>query len=128
MRKIYTIIMLCCLLLNGLAIAGEGRYAFSSDLNEKRFQAFIHSTRCMLCQNQSVAESNSMFSEDMKTWLYEAIESGDTDYEIKQALIERFGDSVFYSPPFQMNTYLLWGLPGLFMLIGGLVIFRRRNS
>lgn len=128
MNKIYSLILITCLLLSGPVLAGEGRYKFSSDSNEKRFQAFIHSTRCMLCQNQSVAESNSMFSEDMKSWLFEAIESGDTDYEIKQALIERFGDSVFYEPPFQMNTYLLWGLPVLFMLIGVFVIARRRTS
>lgn len=119
MRLIYTIIMLCVLALSPAVL-----HADPDDQHKQRYQAFIHGTRCMVCQNQSVAESNSMFAEDMKKWLYEAIESGQTDYEIKEALISRFGDSVFYSPPMQTNTWLLWGLPAVFALIGLLVIAR----
>lgn len=116
MRKIYTIILLLCLCVGAQAAT------FASQSDEKRYQAFIHATRCMVCQNQNIAESNSMFAENMKIWLQEAIESGQTDYEIKAQLIERFGDSVFYEPPFQANTYLLWGLPLIFVMIGMAVI------
>jgi cytochrome c-type biogenesis protein CcmH len=103
-------------------VSGAQAYTFSSKTNEARYKSFIANTRCMVCQNQNVAESNSMFSDNMKEWLYEAIESGQTDYEIKMALIERFGESVLYSPPLQMNTILLWGLPGVFVILGLLVI------
>lgn len=116
-RFIYTIIMYCAY-LSGWA---------DTNSNVERYQAFIHNTRCMVCENQSVAESNSMFAQDMKIWLQEAIESGQTDPEIKMALVERFGDSIFYAPPFQANTWLLWGLPGLFVVVGVLVIVRRRS-
>lgn len=109
-RLIYTIIMLMSCL------------SVWADTNTERYQAFIHNTRCMVCENQSVAESNSMFAQDMKEWIKEAIESGQTDAEIKMALVERFGDSVFYEPPFQANTWLLWGLPGVFVLLGVAVV------
>jgi cytochrome c-type biogenesis protein CcmH len=125
MRRYLLGFLLMVVCLSSLA---EGkRYHFSSDLNEKRFQAFEHGTRCLICQNQSIAESNSAFSEDLKQWLFEAIESGKTDPEIKMALIERFGDSIFYSPPLQANTILLWGLPGIFVLTGLLTLIRRRR-
>lgn len=114
---VYTIILLLGLFVNSVQA-----YTFSSETNAQRYKYFVNNTRCMVCQNQNVAESNSMFADNMKDWLYEAIESGQTDYEIKEALIQRFGDSVLYSPPLQMNTLLLWGLPGLFVIIGLLVI------
>lgn len=118
------LVLLLCLCFNLYAQEGAERYRFSSDLDEKRFYSFTHNTRCMVCQNQSVAESSSMFAEDMKNWLYEAIDSGLTDHEIKSALIERFGDSVFYTPPMQTNTWLLWGLPVIFVLIGLMILWR----
>lgn len=128
---IYTIIIFCSLIFGqALAVptadiqAPESIEQPLSETGKKRYDAFIHATRCMVCQNQSVAESSSMFAQDMKEWLYEAIASGQTDYEIKAALIQRFGDSVFYSPPFQTNTFLLWGLPFVFMLVGAIVVFR----
>jgi cytochrome c-type biogenesis protein CcmH len=109
-RLFYTIIMMSCC-LSGWA-----------DTDQKRYQSFIHETRCMVCENQSVAESNSDFAQNMKIWIQEAIQAGQTDAEIKAALVARFGDSVFYAPPFQANTILLWGAPLIFMLIGLLVV------
>lgn len=128
--KIYTIIIVMLMSLTVFA-SDTNMYTFSNDIDAKRFHAFTQDIRCMVCQNQSVAESNSMFAEDMKDWLYEAIENGQTDFEIKAALVKRFGDSVFYTPPFQANTWVLWGMPALFLIVGaGVFIFisRARRS
>lgn len=112
MRKIYTIILLCILAMS--AFAEEMK--FSSQEQETRYEALLPQIRCMVCANQSVADSQSGFAQDMKAWLHDAIIEGRSDTEIRTALVSRFGESVLYSPMLSSSTYVLWGLPLLLVL------------
>jgi cytochrome c-type biogenesis protein CcmH/NrfF len=84
----------------------------------KRYDAFTHGLKCLKCEHQSIAESDSDFAKDVKTWVADAILVGRSDQEIKDMLQSRFGDRIFLDPPWQMNTYLLWLLPVLLALFG----------
>ena len=98
---------------------------------EARFRALIAELRCVMCQGQSLADSNSMIAIDLRREVLDLMQKGKTDAEIKDFLVERYTDFVLYRPPMRPNTYLLWFGPGI-VLLGGLVavvvIVRRRSA
>jgi cytochrome c-type biogenesis protein CcmH len=87
--------------------------------------------RCLVCQNQSIAESNAELALDLRRQIGEQIAAGRSDDEIVDYMVARYGDFVLYQPPVKGTTLLLWGGPGL-LLVGGLaalvVILRRRRK
>lgn len=89
-----------------------------------RYQALIREVRCLVCQNQTIADSNADLASDLRREIREMIESGATDNEISDFLVARYGDFVLYRPPMQPNTWALWGGPAAMVLIG-LVVFAR---
>jgi cytochrome c-type biogenesis protein CcmH len=107
------------------ATAAQERYPFSNEVDRTRFQSQIYQIRCLVCQGQSIGDSDSYFAQNMRDWLYDAISDGYTDYEIRQQLLEKFGEQIFYVPSFGINTIMLWGLPALFLLLGLLFYWRR---
>ena len=98
--------------------AVEDRYHFMTAAQEKQYQQLLLQIRCMVCENQSLAESNSPLAEDLRSEVYQQIMAGKTVAEIKTFLVERYGDSVLYEPPLQSNTFILWFGPGLLLLLG----------
>ncbi len=107
------------------ALAADERYPFNNDVDQQRFQSQIYQIRCLVCQGQSIGDSDSYFAQNMREWLHEAITDGYSDYEIRQQLIQRFGEKIFYVPNFGINTFMLWGLPIIFLLFGLVFYFRR---
>ncbi len=89
-----------------------------------RYQALIREVRCLVCQNQTIADSNADLASDLRREIREMIESGATDNEISDFLVARYGDFVLYRPPMQPNTWVLWGGPAAMVVIG-LVVFAR---
>ncbi len=87
-----------------------------------RYQALIREVRCLVCQNQTIADSNADLASDLRREIREMIESGATDNEISDFLVARYGDFVLYRPPMQPNTWALWGGPAAMVIIG-LVVF-----
>ncbi len=87
--------------------------------------------RCLVCQNQTLADSNAPLAEDLRREVRELAQQGKNDAEIKQYLVARYGDFVLYKPPVKPTTWLLWFGPFAF-LVGGalvwLVVLRRRRS
>ena len=81
--------------------------------------------RCLICQGQSVYDSQSDFSESMKIVVRKKLESGMTENEIYLFLTEKYGDWLLYDPKFKKNTLLLWLIPLLFFILGGVLIFRK---
>tara|TARA_A100001011_G_scaffold119405_1_gene125959 strand:- start:730 stop:1101 length:372 start_codon:yes stop_codon:yes gene_type:complete len=79
--------------------------------------------RCLICQGQSVADSNSEFSQTIKLIVDEQIKEGKSESEIYSFLIEKYGDWIVYKPPFNKINFLLWVLPYLVLVIGGAFIF-----
>ncbi|MFA7096150.1 MAG: cytochrome c-type biogenesis protein [Gammaproteobacteria bacterium] len=97
---------------------------------EARVKALSESLRCLVCQNQSIAESNADLAQDLRGQVERMVQSGATDDEIIGYMVERYGDFVLYKPPVKPSTYLLWAGPFLLLLAGMAVFVRvlaRRN-
>jgi cytochrome c-type biogenesis protein CcmH len=105
--------------------------AFSQDL-EKRTAALAHELRCLVCQNQTLADSNAPLAVDLRNQIRERMREGASERDIIAFMVERYGDFVLYRPPWKATTLLLWLGPTLLML-GGLAalyyrIARRRRE
>ena len=100
------------------AMAVIETYQFSDPALEKRYQALSEELRCPKCQNQNIADSNAPISQDLRRLLYEQLEAGATDDEIRQYMVDRYGEFVSYRPRFSGATALLWLAPVLLLLLG----------
>ena len=102
-------------------------YQFSNDGQEQRFQALIGELRCPKCQNQNLAGSDAEIAKDLKKRTYELMEDGKSDNEIRQYMIERYGDFISYKPPMRGSTYLLWFGPFALLIVIVLVIVAKKR-
>ena len=100
---------------------------FENPQQQKRFDALTQELRCLVCQNQNLADSDAPLAHDLRREVHEMLLSGKSNEEIKQFLVTRYGDFVLYRPPVQQNTYLLWLAP-LIMLLAGALILRSSIS
>ena len=78
--------------------------------------------RCLICQGQSVYDSDSEFANSLKILISEKLEKGENEEQIYDFLKDKYGEWILYDPPFDKNTYLLWFLPVLMFIIGGAII------
>ena len=98
---------------------------------EARFRALSAELRCVMCQNQSLADSNAQIAHDLRLQVLALMREGKTDREIKDYLVARYSDFVLYSPPVKPSTWLLWFGPALILLGGAavlVVVVRRRAA
>lgn len=101
------------------------------DAAESDFAELSHSLRCMVCQNQSIAESNAPLAVDLREQVREQLAAGRTRQQIVDYMVARYGDFVLYKPPFRTSTLVLWIGPGVlfFMAVAWLMLtIRRRNA
>ena len=96
---------------------------FENPQQEERFNQLTLELRCLVCQNQNLADSDAQLAHDLRSEVHEMLLAGNSNDEIKQFMVERYGDFVLYRPPMQKNTYLLW-LGPLLLLLGGALILR----
>jgi cytochrome c-type biogenesis protein CcmH len=103
---------------------------FTSAAEEKRFHALVAELRCVMCQNQSLADSNAQIAVDLRREVLELMREGRSDQEVRDFLVARYGEFVLYRPQVEAKTWLLWVGPLLFALLGGVVVWRllRRNA
>ena len=96
---------------------------------DRRLRALSAELRCLVCQNQSLADSNAELAVDLRRQVEDMIARGDSDTQIKTFLVERYGDFVLYRPPVQRNTALLWFGPFALLLVGAIAwtIVQRRS-
>lgn len=122
-------LILLLLLLPTLAVAALGE--FETPQQEARYRALNQQLRCLVCQGQSIADSDADLAKDLKREVRRMILEGRSDAEIKDFMVARYGDFVLYKPPVKASTYLLWFGPFV-LLIGGLaawsVLARRRQA
>ncbi len=117
--------------LAALALAVAGAAGAQVPDEEARYQALINELRCMVCQNQSIAESNATLAEDLRRQVREQIAAGRSDAEIIEFLTGRYGDYVRYRPAFKPMTLLLWLGPFVLLALAGtvaLVVIRRSGA
>ena len=91
---------------------------FTDPAQEQRYMALIEGLRCLVCQNQSLADSNADLAQDLRQEVYHLLIEGDNNEDIIKYLVVRYGDFVLYRPPFKSTTYLLWLAPVIFLIIG----------
>ncbi|MHA1559947.1 MAG: cytochrome c-type biogenesis protein [Alphaproteobacteria bacterium] len=98
---------------------------------EERARALSTELRCLVCQNQSIDDSNAALARELRILLRERLVEGDTDQEIIDYLVERYGQFVLLKPQFNVFTAILWVAPGLLLAGGGVLalrVVRRRSS
>ncbi|CAM2869767.1 heme lyase NrfEFG subunit NrfF [Glaesserella parasuis] len=104
-------------------------FQFHSDSERIRAINLAKSLRCLQCQNQNLVESNASQAYKLRIEVYEMVNQGKSDQEIIQTMTERFGDFVHYQPPFNPQTWVLWGMPvGLLILLFSLIFWRTRRK
>ena len=99
--------------------------AMSSSFSEEQTINITKNLRCLICQGQTIHESNSDFAESMKKYIKSELENGKTNDEVFSSLIEKYGQWIVYDPGISRNTLLLWALPLLLFLIGGVIIAKK---
>ena len=96
---------------------------------ELRARNISKNIRCMICQNQSIDESNAPLAKDLRILIRNKIKAGNNDKEIYKFLTDRYGDFILLKPPFDLNTLSLWFLPVIFLLLGiYIVLYHNKKS
>ncbi|VAW76264.1 Cytochrome c heme lyase subunit CcmL [hydrothermal vent metagenome] len=104
--------------------AGLEAFDFSGNVNEDRYKHLIAELRCLVCQNQSLADSDAGLAHDLRREVWELMDQGNSDTQITEFLVNRYGDFVLYSPPVKPATYILWYGPFALLAIGSLALIR----
>ena len=84
---------------------------------QELYQGIIQEVRCLVCQNQSIAESNAELAKDLREEVFQQVEQGRNEAQVKSYLKERYGDFVLYEPSFKQSTYFLWLSPILILIL-----------
>ena len=97
---------------------------------EERAREISAGLRCLVCQNQSIDDSDAPLARDLRLLVRQRLEAGDSDDSVRDYLVARYGDFILLKPPFEAGTLLLWLTPAIVLLIGGFVLWRRdtRNA
>jgi cytochrome c-type biogenesis protein CcmH len=124
MRYLIVVPMLALLLVARAAIAVDSQERFDDPVLEQRYQKLIHEVRCLVCLNQTIADSTVPLAAELRRTVHDLVADGKSEQEVSDYLVARYGDFVMYKPPVRPDTWLLWGAP--FILLGiGAVIFVR---
>ncbi len=115
-------LLLSLALLFGQTAAALEPVDYRSPAEEQRFKALTAELRCVMCQNQSIADSNAPIAHDLRREVLALMREGRSDDEIKQYLVERYTDFVLYEPPMRGGNWLLWIGPFLILLAGGIAV------
>jgi cytochrome c-type biogenesis protein CcmH len=132
-RPILPLLLLAALLLSllgGLAQAVEPGEMLSDPALEARARAISRDIRCLVCQNESIDDSQADLAHDLRVLIRERLLAGDSDSQVRDFLVARYGDFVLLNPPLKPKTYLLWFGPAAIFIAALLVIavyFRRRR-
>ena len=129
MRHIFLLLLLAT--ISGVATAEEARPLAENPLAEARLKALAVELRCLVCQNQTLADSNAPLAEDLRQEVREMIAKNMSDQEIIDFLVARYGDFVLYRPPWRATTTLLWLGPFLLLAVGAttlILALRRRQK
>ena len=109
------------LLWPGLSFA-SAPLVFEDAGQEQRFQTLTEELRCLVCQNQNLADSDAPLAQDLRQEIHDMLVAGRSDEEIRAFLVDRYGDFVLYRPALKGNTLMLWLAPALLLLLGGTVV------
>jgi cytochrome c-type biogenesis protein CcmH len=123
MKRICLLLIIFCS-LPCLALAKEAKPLSNDPELEKRVMALSQQLRCLVCQNETLADSRADLAEDLRTQIREQMKAGKSDKEIVAYLTDRYGKFILYNPPVDPTTYLLWFGPFVLLLAGLALLFR----
>jgi cytochrome c-type biogenesis protein CcmH len=125
-------LILFSLLLTALPVlAIDTDKAFDDPVLQARYEAIIEEVRCVQCQNQTIKDSNALIANDLRREIRRLLSEGNTDAEVYDFLVERYGEFVLYRPRMSGVSLLLWIAPAVFLLLGAIVVarvLRKRTS
>ena len=116
MKILFAIVLL--VFQTSLWAAPMDAFEFDSEEQEKTFRKLSDELRCLVCQNQSISGSNADLAKDLRAEVHSMLQAGKTEEQIKEFMVNRYGDYVLYEPPFKPITWLLWIGPIVIFLIG----------
>ncbi len=124
---------LLCVFLLGFSLSLQAKVESREFVNaqmEEDYKTLVAELRCLVCQNQNLADSNAELAVDMRAKVYSMLNEGRSKTEITDFMVARYGDFVLYRPPVKSSTFMLWFGPFIFLLIGALIaiFYVRRQS
>jgi cytochrome c-type biogenesis protein CcmH len=123
-------LVLAALLIAAPATAVEPGEILKDPVLEGRARDISRELRCLVCQNQSIDDSNADLARDLRVLVRERLTAGDSNPQVFDYVVARYGDFVLLSPPLKSSTLILWGAPGILLIFGaiGLVFWYRRRG
>ena len=129
-QLIHGLVLTLCLL--GTASAAIDAYEFKDEAERARYRTLVEELRCPKCQNQNIADSNAPIAMDLRREIYRMLEEGQSNEQIIDYLVARYGNFVLYNPPVTARTMLLWYGPGGLLICGfivlAVILIRRRKK
>jgi len=129
-QLIHGLVLTLCLL--GSASAAIDAYEFKDEAERERYRTLVEELRCPKCQNQNIADSNAPIAMDLRREIFRMLEEGQSNDQIVDYLVARYGDFVRYKPPVNTKTLVLWYGPAGLLVIGfgvlALILLRRRRG
>jgi len=129
MIRLLVVLFLCISVSPALAVNPDE--VLADPALEARARAISAELRCMVCQNQSIDDSNAELAKDLRLLVRERLKNGDSDEAVIAYVVSRYGDFVLLKPRFEVKTLLLWGMPLVLLAVGGMTLFvaaRRRRA
>lgn len=123
MQSISLTALILCLMLSTSAWAKEAVPMAADPELEKKVMEISEELRCLVCQNQTIADSDAGLAKDLKDKVRSMLKEGKTKEEINTYMVNRYGDFVLYRPPIKPTTIFLWVGPGLLLIIGLVILF-----
>jgi cytochrome c-type biogenesis protein CcmH len=108
----------------GSVVAIDTQRAFDDPALQARYEHINRELRCLVCQNQTIADSNATLAQDLRKEVRAMIAAGKSDDDIREFMIERYGDFVLYRPRMTATNFVLWAAPVLLLLFGAFAVFR----
>lgn len=124
MKFLKIFIITISLIICSFPLLANSFYPLPTKRQEVQFEHLLKELRCLVCQNQDLADSNAGLAKDLRDQVYKMVQAGDSDSEIVSYLTNRYGDFILFKPPVKSLTAVLWFGPFLFLVLG-LIIFWR---
>jgi cytochrome c-type biogenesis protein CcmH len=127
MKRILPALLVVWLLLGTTPVSATATlesFKFDTEAEQQHFKDLIAELRCLVCQNQSLVDSDAELAHDLRAEVYDMIQQGRSDAEIIDFLVNRYSDFVLYKPPLKPSTYLIWFGPFVLLAIAALLLVR----
>lgn len=122
--EIFLALTLALIAFASFSVGAQTAQPIEDPAIEARMKNLTKQLRCLVCQNETLAESQAQLAEDLRREIREQIKAGKSDREILAYATQRYGDFILYNPPVKATTYLLWFGPFLLLVIGSVLLFR----